>query len=58
MRTNILRGIPDRDRKDAITSIMASLLMNGITTVNAMEGGFMYSDKDANFYMSMARSFL
>ena len=24
--------------------------MNGITTaVNAMEGGFMYSDKDANF---------
>ncbi len=50
LRTNILRGIPDRDRKDAITSIMASLLMNGITTVNAMEGGFMYSDKDANFF--------
>ncbi len=57
LRTNILKEIPDNDRKDAITSIMGALLMNGITTVNAMEGGFMYSDKDANFLHKHGREF-
>lgn len=49
LRKNILNGISDNERRKATTKIMAEILMNGITTVNAMEGGFMYSDKDANF---------
>lgn len=57
LRTNILKGILDRDRKKAITKIMGTILMNGITTVNAMEGGFMYSDKDANFLHEYGREF-
>lgn len=57
LRTNILRGIPDKDRKNAVREVMAPLLMNGITTVNAMEGGFMYSDKDANFLNEYGKEF-
>lgn len=49
LRTNILKGISDRNRRNSVSDSMELLLMNGITTVNAMEGGFMYSDKDANF---------
>lgn len=57
LRTNILKGISNHHRKDAITEIMGTLLMNGITTVNAMEGGFMYSDKDANFLFEYGKEF-
>jgi len=49
LRANILKNISDIDRKEAISGIMPNLLNHGITTVNAMEGGTMYSDKDANF---------
>lgn len=57
LRTNILKNISDSVRRDAVTGIMATLLMNGITTVNAMEGGFMYSDKDANFLYEHGKEF-
>lgn len=57
LRTNILKNIADSGRKKAISDIMATLLMNGITTVNAMEGGFMYSDKDAEFLYEHGKEF-
>lgn len=57
LRTNILKNVPDSVRKDAVTGIMGTLLKNGITTVNAMEGGFMYSDKDANFLYEHGKDF-
>jgi len=49
LRANILKSISNHDRREAISGIMERLLSNGITTVNAMEGGFMFSDKDADF---------
>lgn len=57
LRTNILKSIPNIHRKNAIAEIMGNLLMNGITTINAMEGGFMYSDKDANFLHEYGNEF-
>jgi predicted amidohydrolase YtcJ len=57
LRTNVLKNISDSIRKDATSGIMATLLMNGITTVNAMEGGFMYSDKDADFIYEHGKEF-
>ncbi|MGD9569570.1 MAG: amidohydrolase [Sedimentibacter sp.] len=57
LRTNILKNISASVRKNAILDIMATLIMNGITTVNAMEGGFMYSDKDADFLFEYGKDF-
>lgn len=57
LRKNILNRIPDCERRHATTTIMADILMSGITTVNAMEGGFMYSDKDANFLYEYGKEF-
>ena len=57
LRTNILKNISDSTRKDATSEIMSTLLMNGITTVNAMEGGFMYCDKDAEFVFEHGNDF-
>jgi hypothetical protein len=57
LRTNILKNISDNTRKVAVSEIMSTLLMNGITTVNAMEGGFMYSDKDAEFVFEHGSEF-
>ena len=57
LRTNILKNISDNIRKDAVEGIMGTLLMNGITTINAMEGGFMYSDKDADFLYEHGKEF-
>lgn len=57
LRTNILKNISDGTRKVAVSELMSTLLMNGITTVNAMEGGFMYSDKDAEFVFEHGSEF-
>lgn len=57
LRTNILKNISDSTRKVAVSELMSTLLMNGITTVNAMEGGFMYSDKDAEFVFEHGSEF-
>ena len=57
LRTNILKNISDSVRKKATSGIMETLLVNGITTVNAMEGGIMYSDKDADFVFEHGSEF-
>ncbi|MEA4987949.1 MAG: amidohydrolase [Anaerovorax sp.] len=57
LRSNILKNISDNDRTEAVSGIMANLLSHGITTVNAMEGGTMYSDKDANFIFEHGKDF-
>ncbi|XVG96156.1 amidohydrolase [Eubacteriales bacterium KG127] len=49
LRTNILNKYEDRRRMQNVTKLIPNILSNGITTINAMEGGYMYSDKDANF---------
>lgn len=49
LRTNILNHYPDKKREQNIRKLIPKLLQVGITTINAMEGGYMYSDKDANF---------
>lgn len=57
LRTNILKTISNSERKEAVSGIMEQLLSNGITTVNAMEGGCLYSDKDADFIYENRNSF-
>nr|WP_315020444.1 amidohydrolase [uncultured Aminipila sp.] len=57
LRENILKNIPDSLRLEAVESIMEGLMANGITTVNAMEGGALYSDKDAEFIYEHAKEF-
>lgn len=57
LRSNILKNISDEVRKNAVSGIMETLLKNGITTVNAMEGGTLYSDKDADFVFENSRNF-
>lgn len=57
LRMNILDGITDKVRKNAVSDILPGLLATGITTVNAMEGGYMYSDKDADFILEYESDF-
>ncbi len=57
LRTNILDGITDKIRKEAVLDIIPGLLAVGITTANAMEGGYMYSDKDADFILEYGNEF-
>ena len=49
LRENVLRNIPDSIRLEAVTGFLETVVACGITTVNAMEGGRLYSDKDADF---------
>lgn len=49
LRTSILDKYPDQGRLQNVSKLMMNLLKNGITTVNSMEGGYMYSDSDAEF---------
>ncbi|MDO5301459.1 MAG: amidohydrolase [Tissierellia bacterium] len=49
LRTGILDSYPNGKRMENISRLMNNLIRVGITTVNAMEGGYMYSDKDAHF---------
>lgn len=49
LRENILRNIPNAKRLEAVKGLSKTMLEKGITTVNAMEGGRLYSDKDADF---------
>lgn len=57
LRTNILKNISDRERMDAVSGVMGEFFSNGITTLNAMEGGVLYSDKDADFIHEYGKSF-
>lgn len=49
LRTGILNNYSDRKRYENVYALIPKLLEVGITTLNAMEGGYMYSDKDAEF---------
>lgn len=49
LREAILDNLTAAYRLTAAKSLIPSLLDKGITTVNAMEGGFTFSDKDAEF---------
>ena len=49
LRSNILKGLMDEYRSEAVRNLMERLLERGITTVDAMEGGQLYNDRDAEF---------
>lgn len=49
LRENVLRSIPNSVRMEAVNEFLESVVKKGITTVNAMEGGRLYCDKDAEF---------
>ncbi|HZK70911.1 MAG TPA: amidohydrolase [Clostridia bacterium] len=49
LRENVLKNIPNERRMNAVESLIENIVGKGITTVNAMEGGRLYSDKDAEF---------
>jgi len=57
LRENILHSIPNSRRLEAVKSFSKALIEKGITTVNAMEGGRLYSDKDAEFMYEYADQF-
>lgn len=49
LRENVLRSIPNSTRMETVNEFLGSVVEKGITTVNAMEGGRLYCDKDAEF---------
>ena len=49
LRANILNDTDDFFRLDALKQLMPILAEQGLTTANAMEGGKVYSDRDAEF---------
>lgn len=57
LRENILRNLPNSLRLGAVKSFAKTMIEKGITTVNAMEGGRLYSDKDAEFVYEYAEHF-
>lgn len=57
LRKTILDTITDKYRKEVVSDMIPALLSTGITTVNAMEGGYMYSDKDADFILEYESDF-
>ena len=54
LRENVLNTIPNTNRMDAVKEFLGTVVEKGITTVNAMEGGRLYSDKDAEFIYEYA----
>ncbi|SCZ80049.1 amidohydrolase [Acidaminobacter hydrogenoformans] len=57
LRENILNDIPSTLRVKAVENFLKCVLKNGITTIHAMEGGRLYSDKDADFIYEYADHF-
>ncbi len=59
--SNILKDVNDQYRKDVVLNIINKLLSNGITTLNAMEGGRMCGgmdiDHDAEFIYKYGKEF-
>ncbi|MFZ5968675.1 MAG: amidohydrolase [Bacillota bacterium] len=49
LRSHILNSIPNEIRKKGVDMALKNALMKGITSINAMEGGFQFHDKDAEF---------
>ena len=57
LRSNVLRSLPDEFRMEAIHLAMSRLLENGITTVAAIEGGWLFDDRDAEFIYAHSGEF-
>lgn len=57
LRENVLKSIPNSTRMEAVNEFLESVIKNGITTINAMEGGRLYCDKDAEFIYESAGKF-
>ena len=57
LRSNVLRNLPDEFRMEAIHLAMSRLLENGITTVAAIEGGWLFDDRDAEFIYAHSGEF-
>lgn len=49
LRENVLKSIPNSTRLETVSEFLETVIKKGITTVNAMEGGRLYCDKDAEF---------
>lgn len=49
LREAVLNNFTSAYRLNATKALVPQLLEKGITTINAMEGGFTFSDKDAEF---------
>ncbi|MFV0517163.1 MAG: amidohydrolase [Aminipila sp.] len=56
LRANILNELDDFYRMEALETLIPKIAEQGLTTVNAMEGGRVYSDKDAEFINNVIRS--
>ena len=56
LRANILNDTDDFFRLDALKQLMPVLAAQGLTTANAMEGGKVYSDRDAEFINETIKS--
>lgn len=57
LRSNVLKSLPDEFRMEAIHMAMSKLLENGITTVAAIEGGWLFDDRDAEFIYAHSSEF-
>jgi len=51
VRNKMLGIIPNSMRSNGISKALTSAVEKGITSVNAMEGGFLFHDKDAEFIL-------
>lgn len=49
VRNNIFNIIPDSVRKKGVSKALNLAIENGVTSINAMEGGFTFHDKDTRF---------
>ena len=57
LRENILKSISTAYRLDAVKGVLNEAVRNGITTIDTMEGGFLFCDKDAEFVYEYKDSF-
>lgn len=57
LRRQILDSYPNSKRYNSVSALIPNLLKSGITSINAMEGGYMYSDKDADFVYEHSSEF-
>lgn len=48
-RKKMLGIISDKTRDEGIKIVLDEAIKNGVTTINAMEGGFLFHDRDAEF---------
>lgn len=55
LRGNILNRISDYERFEALEKLLPVLAESGVTTINAMEGGYVYADRDALFINDIIR---